>query len=303
MASHGYGYTDLTLTLAGAVARQGETFVNMKQGAAGKKKRTVTPFWFWSGKAMRAMSRKLDASIVLKKWDESDADFKLRFSAAINLFGVEQIMVWHGDGAPSMLHAAIQNCMSSPKTQFVVHTLIDMGADVHVRGEDWFSKLRLTPLELCAYRLGASLKEWIWAIAHRQSVYVDENVSRYCDVLDHLKDEGAELYTSGHMSAYDCVWAGLREGNKGGDHSDDQSAQRAEFVLAIMANERFRRTFNLQDLSGQSAVDARAAVVEEYEVESEVAASNKKWGDYGEVLSVMDSALETESESDSEDEN
>ena len=33
--------------------------------------------------------------------------------------------------------------------------------------------------------------------------------------------------------------------------------------------------------------------------------SNKMWGDYGEVLSVLDSALETESESesDSEDKN
>ena len=297
-----YGYTDLTL--ADAVARQGETIVNRKVVAAGKQKRNV-PRFVAAGKAMRAMPRKLDASIVLKGRNESDADFKARFYAAISLFGVEQIMVWHGDGAPSMLHAAIQNPMRSSKTHWVIHTLIDMGADVHVRGEEWFSGLRLNPLELCAYRLGNALKGpglISQAAEGREGVGVmEERISGYCDLIDHLKAAGAALKTGGHMSAYDCVFAGLRH-----DVGDVTNSRRGvQFVLAIMGNERFRRTFNLQDLSGYSAVDARAAVVEEYQVESAVAASKKRCGDYGEVVSVLDSALETESESesDSEDKN
>ncbi len=285
----------------GAPQRQGETFVKRRAGdldeAPSAKKRNV-----------------LDASLVVPYGPA----FKLDFYKAIEHFGVDAIINWEDTGSAepcaSMLHAAIME--SNYEELWAVHQLIEMGADVESRGRVWFLGFDLSPLELCAFFLGFSLRGYL-----RTDLVVDEHsreqvdiiIYQYSKVIDHLRRAGAKVDNAvSHLTrrvvdnihATNWVLEGLwhpidRTGRpaRPGEAARGESAWavrerdpsdgsvEALLVNHIFENTYFRRAFEMRPVwrTGPSGLDypsyragARAAARHERKNDSEVAAAMKK---------------------------
>jgi hypothetical protein len=256
--------------------------------------------------APSAKKRKLDASLVVPYAPAFDGTdwFKLDFYKAVEHFGMYAIINWEDTASvepcASMLHAAIM--ASDYENLWAVHQLIDMGADVESRGRVWFLGFDLSPLELCAFFLGFSLRDYLGAdlVVHaRLCKDVDVMIFEYCRVIEHLTrplvsnvlavnwvleglwhpiDRTGEPARPGQAHPDESAWA-VR------DRDPMEGSLEALLVKHIFENTSFRRAFELRPLGqgGPSGLDypsyqagARAAARHKREVESEVAAAMKK---------------------------
>ena len=247
-----------------------------------------------SAKKPKYMEYELGPSLVMSDtfglYVEADGKdwFKLRFYKAIEQFGIDAIINWrdprHEFPLPSMLHAAILG--SDYENLWAVHQLLDMGADVERRGRVWFTGFDLNPLELCAWVLGYTLQKsrsgnYLWSpVSDRE--HVDFIISKYCEVIDHIIQAGAE---ADQVSSPNWVVAGLRllspnaSGKISWGDEPDPDSDEALMEKVLNQNRNFRITFDLPDVWEVGASwqrEARAAAREKSEVDAEVAAAMKK---------------------------